>query len=196
MPISEKKQHLQQKTTRVANEAKKVGLNISKKDVKIMRVNTARQEKIIIDGEMLEDVDSFCYLGSMIDKNGGVEEDVKTRIGKAQNAFNMMSKIWQSWRLSTKTKVIIFNTTVISILLYRAETWKTTKGIVQKLQAFVNKCLRKILWWPNLISNEEVWRLTNHEPINIIIKRRKWKWIGHTLRKPRMTLPGKPSNGI
>jgi hypothetical protein len=58
---------------------------------------------------------------------------------------------------------------------------------VQKLQAFVNRCLRKILriWWPNRISNEEVWRKTNHGPINIIIKRRKWKWIGHTLRKPQ-----------
>jgi hypothetical protein len=58
---------------------------------------------------------------------------------------------------------------------------------VQKLQAYVNKCLRKILgtWWPNLMSNEEMWRRTNHEPINIIIKGRKWKWIGHTLRKPQ-----------
>jgi hypothetical protein len=99
----------------------------------------------------------------------------------------MMSKIWQSRHLSTKTKVRIFNTTVVSILLNGAETWKATKGIVQKLQAFVNKCLRKVLgiWWPNLMSNEEVWRRTNHEPINIIFKRRKWKWIGHTLRKPQ-----------
>jgi hypothetical protein len=58
-----------------------------------------------MDGEMAEDVDSFCYLGSIIDKNGGAEEDVKTRIGKAQNAFNMMSKIWQSRHLSTKPKL-------------------------------------------------------------------------------------------
>jgi hypothetical protein len=67
---------------RVANEAKKVGLNINRKKTKIMWVNTARQEKIVIDGEMLEDVDRFCYLGSMTDKNGGAEKDVKTRTGK------------------------------------------------------------------------------------------------------------------
>jgi hypothetical protein len=35
------------------------------------------------------------------------------------------------------------------------------------------------------MSNEEVWRRTNQEPINIIIKRRNWKWIGHILRKPQ-----------
>jgi hypothetical protein len=67
---------------RVTNEAKKVGLDINRKKTKIMWVNTARQEKIVIDGEMLEDVDRFCYLGSMTDKNGGAEKDEKTRIGK------------------------------------------------------------------------------------------------------------------
>jgi hypothetical protein len=35
------------------------------------------------------------------------------------------------------------------------------------------------------LSNEDVWRRTNYETINIIIKRRKWKWSGHTLRKPQ-----------
>jgi hypothetical protein len=35
------------------------------------------------------------------------------------------------------------------------------------------------------MSNEEVCRRINHGPINIIIKIRKWKWIGHTLRKPQ-----------
>jgi hypothetical protein len=54
-------------------------LNINKKKPKIIRVNTARQENVIIDGEMLEDVDRFCYLGSMINKNGGAE-DVKTHL--------------------------------------------------------------------------------------------------------------------
>jgi hypothetical protein len=110
--ISEKQQHLEQKI-REANEAKKVGLNINKKETKIMTVNTARQVKIIIGGELLEDVDRSCYLGSMIN-NGGADEDVKTRIGEAQNAFNMMSKIRH---LSTKTKVRIISTTPIIILL-------------------------------------------------------------------------------
>jgi hypothetical protein len=113
--ISEKQQHLEQKR-RVANEAKKVGLNINKKKTKIMTVNTARQVKIILEGEVLEDVDRSCYLGSMIN-NGGADEDVKTRIGKAQNAFNTMSKIRLSRYLSTKTKFRIISTTPIRILL-------------------------------------------------------------------------------
>ena len=35
-----------------------------------------------------------------------------------------------------------------------------------------------------IISNENLRRLTEEEPIAIQIKRRKWRWIDHTLRKP------------
>jgi ribosomal protein L31E len=52
---------------------------------------------------------------------------------------------------------------------------KNADPVCKPLQAFVNKYLRKILgiWLPNIMSNEEVWRRTNHEPIHIIIKRIK-----------------------
>ena len=56
-----------------------------------------------------------------------------------------------------------------------------------KVQAFINKCLRRILrvWWPDRIRNKDLWKKTNQEPVDVQIKRRRWKWIGHTLRKPR-----------
>ena len=52
-------------------------------------------------------------------------------------------------------------------------------------QVFVNSCLRIILniHWPEVISNEELWRRAEDTEIYIQIKRRKWNWIGHTLRK-------------
>ena len=37
--------------------------------------------------------------------------------------------------------------------------------------------------WTDKIRNEELWRITKWNPIEIQIKRRKWSWIGHTLRK-------------
>jgi hypothetical protein len=37
--------------------------------------------------------------------------------------------------------------------------------------------------WTDKITNEELWRITKQKPIEIQIKRRKWNWIGHTLRK-------------
>jgi hypothetical protein len=37
--------------------------------------------------------------------------------------------------------------------------------------------------WTDKITNEELWRIAKQKPIEIQIKRRKWNWIGHTLRK-------------
>ena len=37
--------------------------------------------------------------------------------------------------------------------------------------------------WTDKITNEELWRITKQKPIEIQIKRRKWNWKGHTLRK-------------
>jgi len=37
--------------------------------------------------------------------------------------------------------------------------------------------------WTDKITNEEPWRITKQKPIEIQIKRRKWNWKGHTLRK-------------
>jgi hypothetical protein len=53
-----------------------------------------------------------------------------------------------------------------------------------KIQTFVNRCLRYILriWWPNIISNKNLWRVTSQD-INLEIRKRKFIWIGHTLRK-------------
>jgi hypothetical protein len=42
--------------------------------------------------------------------------------------------------------------------------------------------------WTDKITNEELWRITKEKPIEIQIKRRKWNWIGHTLRKEVATI--------
>ena len=57
--------------------------------------------------------------------------------------------------------------------------------IAGKLQVFVNRCLRKIccIFFPDVISNENLLTLTAQIPVSTEIGRRKWKWIGHTLRK-------------
>jgi hypothetical protein len=108
---------------------------------------------------------------------GGTEKDIETRIVNAQNAFHMLNRIWYSSNLSKGNKIRIFNSNVKSVLLYGSETWKINKKLIQKLQVFVNKCLRKIakIWWPNKISNERLWEITNQETIEKTIKIRKWK---------------------
>ena len=72
-----------------------------------------------------------------------------------------------------------------AVLFYGAETWRTNVSSDKRVQSFVNKCLRRILriWWPNYINNKELWQQTNQLPPPLQIRKRKWTWIGHTLRK-------------
>jgi len=55
----------------------------------------------------------------------------------------------------------------------------------------VNRCLRYILriWWPNIISNKDLWKVTGQEDINVEIRKRKFRWVGHILRKEDEEIP-------
>ena len=158
-----------------------------------MKANTKNNNPITMNGEPLEETDSFTYLGSTINKNGGTEEDVKARIQKAIAAFIMLRRIWRAKQIKTNTKLRIFNSNVKTVLLYGSETWRSTQNTLKRIQTFINKCLRKILHlkWTDKISNTTLWKMTKQLPIENEIKKRKWRWIGHTLRKP----PVKPSHG-
>jgi ribosomal 50S subunit-associated protein YjgA (DUF615 family) len=45
------------------------------------------------------------------------------------------------------------------------------------------------IWWPNIISNKNLWKVTGQEDINLEIRKRKVRWIGHTLRKDDGEIP-------
>ncbi|VDP65259.1 unnamed protein product [Schistosoma curassoni] len=134
-PLSQSQQQMQKKTTSVAA----AGLNIHKGESKILQYNTACNNEIAIDEEDLEDVKTFTYSGSIIDEHGGSDADVKARIGKARAAYLQLKNIWKSKKLSNNIKVRIFNTNVKTVLLYGAETWRTTKAIIQKIQVLAKQ---------------------------------------------------------
>jgi hypothetical protein len=181
---------MQEKVTGLSTVSSQVGLNINKGKTKVLRINTGSDEPVILAAEPLEEVEDFVYLSSMVDKKGGTDADIKLRIAKARNSFNQLKNIWNSKEIRTATKIRLFNTNVKTVLLYGAETWRTIKTNLKKLQTFVNYCLRRILkiYWPKKIRNEELWERTQQRKIEEEIKRRRWGWIGHTLRKPGNTI--------
>ncbi|VDO80653.1 unnamed protein product [Schistosoma margrebowiei] len=133
-------------------------LSQTQQQIKILRYNTACNNPITIDGEYLEDVKTFTYLGSIIDEQGGSDADVKLWFSKARSAYLQLKNIWKSKQLSANTKVWIINTNVKTHTMYGAETWTNTKAIIQKIQVFINSCLRKILRirWPDTITNNQL----------------------------------------
>lgn len=176
---------IQQKLNRLQEYGIQVGLKINTTKTKSLRIATPNTNPLFLNGSVIEDVNKFTYLGSVISKDGGADEDVANRINRARGAYATLSKVWNSSQISKRHKVNIFNSSVKSVLLYGCETWKVTESISSKIQVFINKCLRKInrIFWPNRISNADLLSISNQTPIAHEIRRRKWTWIGHTLRK-------------
>nr|KAG5694297.1 hypothetical protein BaRGS_032015 [Batillaria attramentaria] len=184
--LSHKQQDAQEKLNRVAEEAEKTGLKINISKTEVMRVNHKQHDPIQLHQEDIKEVDKFIYLGSVVSKDGGTDEDIKSRTNKARHAFRTLRPIWRSTALSLRNEIRIFNSNVKSVLLYGSETWRTTKTGSHRLQTFINRCLRNILniRYPLVITNQDLWERTRQVPIEQEIKKRKWGWIGHTLRKP------------
>ena len=112
------------------------------------------------------------------------------RIGKARTTFKQLKIVLSCNNLTLHTKVRIFNNTVKPVLLYGDETWRTTAAVSKKLQTFINTCLRTILRirWPNVITNKDLWRRTQQEPMEEPICQRIWRRIGLTLGKPTSSI--------
>ena len=188
--LSQRHSDSQVKTSRMTSAAKSIGLKVNIKKTKVLRVNANNQHPIQINDMDVDDVQEFVYLGSKMTVDGNVKMEVKERIRKARHAFSLLRQTWKSRKISTKTKLRIFQTNVISVLLYGAESWKTTKGLEDRLDAFQRKCLRQILGihWPERIRNSTLYRRTSTHPITLTIKRRRWTWLGHILRMPPSSL--------
>jgi hypothetical protein len=191
-PLSHRLSDMQEKIKDVEKIGKKVGLKINETKTKVMRINTSKMEKIDINGKELEDVNEYSYLGSIVTGGGGGDEDVTSRIKKANVAVAELFRIWKNKNIKMKTKLKIFNSNVNAVLLYGCETWKVTNSITQKLQSFIKRCLRRILnvRWPHVISNKMLWEKTGEKLIELQIKKRKWKQIGHTIRKDKNAVRG------
>ncbi|VDP16224.1 unnamed protein product [Schistosoma margrebowiei] len=76
--LSHMQQQIQEKTTSVSAVSAAVGLNTHEGERKILRYNTAYTNRITLDGEASENVKTFTYFGSIIDKRGGFDCEILT----------------------------------------------------------------------------------------------------------------------
>ena len=185
--LSSTKQHIQNKTTKMNEEATRVGLKINKEKTKVMRINGKSQEKVAIDGQDIDEVEEFNYLGAIICKEGGGMKDLKNRLSKARGTFARLKRIWNSKSITKRTKLRLFKTLVVPVLLYGCETWKMNMGDDQRIDVFHNKCLRRILKinWQDHVTTRELLEKAETRLLSEEVKKRRWKMIGHILRRNR-----------
>ena len=111
-----------------------------------------------IDGEAVECVKSFLYLGILTHESGYSTPETSKRLGLAGSAFGSLRTNICDSRFALSIKVRLFRTYVFPVLLYGAELWSITKKDQLWLDAFGTKCLRLIctIRWFDFSNNYEV----------------------------------------
>ena len=74
------------------------------------------------------------------------QPDIVRRIGIASTAMHSMNKVWRQTRLQLQTKLRLYQTCILSILLYGSETWTLLQEDLWELEVFHMRSLHMILW--------------------------------------------------
>ena len=92
-----------------------------------MTLNVQNPAPVKVDEDPLPYTDQFTYLGSTVRHDGGAGNDIINRIGKARNAFRMLSPVRKSQQYKTHTKLKLYKSCVLSTLFYGSECWRMTE---------------------------------------------------------------------
>jgi hypothetical protein len=166
----------------IAKRANEVGLQINIKKTQVLTNQNTNNQSIQLNGQDIEWVDNFKYLGSMMLSSA---TDIKVRKGQAWKAFWKMKNIWKSTTIPIKLKMIIFKASCHSILLYGCESWIITSKLECALNSFATSCYRVMLGIKRTdkIQNNTIYETTKQEPLTQTIQRRQLRFIGHCLRR-------------
>ncbi|KAK3888678.1 hypothetical protein Pcinc_007291 [Petrolisthes cinctipes] len=118
----------------------KWGLKINNKKCKIL---TDGDDNIRIDGEEVQRVNEFVFLGSMLPFTS---KDVNRRIALASAAFGRLQRtVWSRRDISLKLKVRLYKSLILPIAIYAGETWTLRAEDTRRLEVFEMRCLRAIM---------------------------------------------------
>ena len=158
--LTDDQSQLQPALQRLEEEASKFGLHVSWAKTKVQNLGSGQEvAPIAVNGEVVEAVDSFVYLGSTMSSGSNSYSEVMRRIGLASSITDRLSRIWSQRHLSLTTKFRLYSCCILAVLLYACETWTLTKADWKRLESFHLRCQRRILGikWSDFVTNAEVY---------------------------------------
>ena len=113
------------------------------------------------------------------------KEDISRRICLGYAAFNKYKKAWNN-RISLSKRLLLYEALVVSVLMYNSSCWAAPKSVLEKLYIAHRRHLRSILnyKYPHIISNKNLYKRCNSEPLSAKVARSRWRMLGHVLRGP------------
>ena len=139
--MAESEEELKSPLMKVKEESEKSGLKLSIQKTKIMASGSITSWQI--DGETIETVANFIFLGSKITADGDCSHEIKRRLLLGRKVMTNLDSILKSRDITLLTKVHIFKGIVFTVVMYGCESWTIRKAEYQRIDAFELWCWRR-----------------------------------------------------
>ncbi|GER38520.1 1-deoxy-D-xylulose 5-phosphate reductoisomerase [Striga asiatica] len=141
---------------------------------------------VTLDGQVVAKKETFRYLGSMIQNDGGIDGDVRHRIAVDWLKWRQASNVLCDKRVPQRLKGKFYRTAICPAMLYGAECWPTKRQHVQQLSVAEMRMLR---WFcghtrRDRIRNEDIRDRVGVAPIEEKLVQHRLRWFGHVQRRP------------
>ena len=154
--MAESKKELKSLLMKVKVENEKVGLKLNIQKNKYMASGPITS--LQIDGETMETVADFIFLGSKITVDGDCSHEIKRCLLLGRKVMTNLESILKTRDISLSTKVHLVKTMVFPVVMYGCESWTIKKTECQRIDVFKLWCWRKLLRvpWTARRSNQSI----------------------------------------
>ena len=141
---------------RVKEENGKAGLKLNIQKTKIMVSDPITSWQI--DGETMETVTNFIFLGSKITADGDCSHEIQRCLLLGRKVMTNLDSILKSRHITLPTEVCLVKVIVFPVVIYGCESWTTKKAEHQRIDAFELWCWRRLLRvpWTARRSNQSI----------------------------------------
>ena len=141
---------------KVKEESEKVGLKLNIQKTKIMASDSITSWQI--DGEIVEKVTDFIFLGSKITADGDCSHEIKKRLLIGRKVMTNLDSILKIRDITLPTKVCLIKAIVFPVVIYGCESWTIKKAKHWRIDAFEPWCWRRFLRvpWTARRSNQSI----------------------------------------
>ena len=156
--MAESEEELKSLLMKVKVESEKVGLKLNTQKMKIMA--SGRITSWEIDGETVETVSDFIFLGSKITTDGDCSHEIKRRFLLGRKVMTNLDSILKGRDITLPTKVHLVKAMVFPVVMYGCESWTVKKAELRRIDAFELWCWRRLLRapWTARRSNQSIRR--------------------------------------
>ena len=174
--IHSDRNELQQMLDITNHVAKKYHIEFGAAKCKVVKIGRGPTSKLTLNGQILEEVESYKYLGEMINSKGNLAAHIKELEKKVQAATQtIMSETGNKEFKGIKMEAIwqLVDSIIIPILTYGAEGWDPSKTETQQIQTIMNNTLKTILFLPKQTPTNILLAETGYIPVEKIIKKKR-----------------------